>query len=285
MKLFLSVDMEGISGLVRWKDVTSGGIDFERNRRLMTLDANAAIVGAFEGGVTEIVVEENHGAEDLCVLLMDEIDSRCTVVRGAGRPGATCMAALDASIDLVFLVGHHARVGSYPGIMAHTISFPRFRSVRLNGAMLGEPEIFTIRAGELGVPVALVTGDQIVAAELGQCIPNVETVQVKEALSRQAGRVIPPPRAREMIREGAKRAAERAARGEFEPYVAESAPYEISVELTSEIDDTMRANLDTLPEFEITGPSTVVTSAPDMDQGFRRIAYLGFANVAGVRRY
>ena len=68
MKIFLSVDMEGISGLVRWMDVASQGIDFGRNRRLMTLDTNAAVEGAFEAGATEVVVEENHGVEDLSLI-------------------------------------------------------------------------------------------------------------------------------------------------------------------------------------------------------------------------
>ena len=100
MKVFISVDMEGISGLVRWADVGSAGIDFQRNRLLMTKDANAAIEGAFRAGATEVVVEENHGVEDLCVLLMDEIDPRCRVVRGAGRPGATTMAGLDEETEI-----------------------------------------------------------------------------------------------------------------------------------------------------------------------------------------
>ncbi len=123
--------MEGISGLVRWADVGSQGIDFSRNRRLMTLDANAAIEGAFDAGATEVVVEENHGVEDLCVLLMDEIDPRCTVVRGAGRPTATTMSALDVHTGVVLFVGHHARAGSFPGIMAHTVSYGGFRAVRI----------------------------------------------------------------------------------------------------------------------------------------------------------
>ena len=89
MKVFISVDMEGISGLVRWADVSSNGIDFAQNRGLMTLDTNAAIDGAFAAGATEVVVEENHGVEDLCVLDMTLIDPRCRVIRGAGRPGAT----------------------------------------------------------------------------------------------------------------------------------------------------------------------------------------------------
>ncbi|MEE2673902.1 MAG: M55 family metallopeptidase [Myxococcota bacterium] len=285
MKIFLSVDMEGISGLVRWMDVAPQGIDFGRNRRLMTLDANAAIEGAFAAGASEVVVEENHGVEDLCVLLMDEIDPRCSVVRGAGRPGATCMSALDESVDLVMLVGHHAAAASWPGIMAHTISGGGFQAVRLRGRNIGEPDIFTIRAGEVGAPVGLITGDQMVIEQVRKRVPNVEAVQVKRALGRQSGEVIPPPRAREAIFSGAKRAVERAADRDFSPYVEEIAPYEIEIDLRNPPDEAMRANLAGLPEFEIVSERTIATQAPDMDVGFRRIAYLGYARTPGVTRY
>ncbi len=285
MKVFLSVDMEGISGLVRWQDVASSGIDFERNRRLMTGDANAAIDGAFEAGADAVVVEENHGVEDLCVLLTEEIDPRCTVVRGAGRPGPTTMSALDESVDAVFLVGHHAAGGTWPGIMAHTISSGRFREVRIGGRRVGEPDLFAIRAGEMGAATALVTGDQMVIEELRKRVPEVESVQVKRALGRQSGEIVPPVRAREAIREGARQAIERVASGEITPYRGEPAPYEIEVDLLEAPGASMRANLESLPEFELVSERTVATDAPDMDLGFRRIAYLTYADMEGRVRY
>lgn len=285
MKIFISVDMEGISGLVRWMDVASQGIDFERNRRLMTLDANAAIEGAYEAGATEVVVEENHGVEDLCVLVMDEIDPRCTVVRGAGRPGATTMAALDESVDLVMLVGHHAGADTWPGIMAHTVSFGSFSAVRLGGKLIGEPDMFIIRSGEVGAPVGLITGDQMVVEQVRKRVPNVEAVQVKHALSRQSAEVIPPVRARDLIRAGAASAVERCRAGEFSPYAGEPAPYELEVDLREAPDQAMRANLASLPEFDIVSERTVATDAPDMDVGFRRVAYLGYARTPGATRY
>jgi D-amino peptidase len=199
MKVFISIDMEGVSGLVRWADVITAGMDYQRNRRLMTLDANAAVAGAFDGGAEAVVVEENHGVEELCDLVLDEIDPRCRVVRGAGRPTATTMAALDASIGVVLLVGHHARAGSRPGIMAHTVSYEQFRAVRVGGRDCGEPELFAIRAGELGVPVGLIAGDQVACAQLRERAPWAETVEVKRALSNVAADVIPPARARELI--------------------------------------------------------------------------------------
>jgi D-amino peptidase len=285
MKVWLSVDMEGISGLVRWEDVVRRGMDFERNRRLMTLDANAAARGAFEAGAKAVVIEENHGVEDLCDLVIDEVDPRCSVVRGAGRPTATTMAALDSEVGVALLVGHHARAGSFPGIMAHTVSYEKFAAVRVAGRDCGEPEIMAIRAGELGVPVGLITGDQIVIEQVKKRLPEVEAVQVKRALSRVAGEVVPPARAREAIRAGARRAVERAATGGLRPYLGEQAPYEIEVELREPPAEGLRRNLEHLPEFEFDGEKTVRTVAPDMDLGFRRIAYLGFGDREGLVRY
>jgi D-amino peptidase len=285
VKVFLSVDMEGVSGLVRWQDVIRDGMDYQRNRRLMTQDANAAAAGAFEGGASQVVVEENHGVEDLCDLVIDEVDPRCTVVRGAGRPTATTMAALDAGVGVVLLVGHHARAGSFPGIMAHTVSYGEFKAVRVAGRDCGEPEIFAIRAGELGVPVGLVTGDQVVIEQLKKRVPEAEGVEVKRALSNVAGEVIPPARAREAIRAAARRAVERARAGALAPYRGERAPYEIEVELRAPPGEHLREHLQRLPEFEQVGEQTIRTLAPDMDLGFRRIAYLGYGNRPGALRY
>jgi len=285
VKVFVSVDMEGVSGLVRWQDVIRDGMDFQRNRRLMTQDANAAVAGAFEGGAQEVVVEENHGVEDLCDLLIDEIDPRCRVVRGAGRPTATTMAGLGADVGVVLLVGHHARAASFPGIMAHTVSYTEFRAVRVGGRDCGEPEIFAIRAGELGVPVGLVSGDQVAVEQLRARVPQAEGVEVKRALSNVAADVIPPARAREALRAAARRAVERARAGELAPYRGEPAPYEIEVDLRQPPGEHLRANIARLPEFELVGECTVRTLAPDMDLGFRRIAYLGYGNRAGVVRY
>jgi D-amino peptidase len=285
MKVFISVDMEGVSGLVRWADVASRGMDYARNRRLMTADVNAAVAGAFAAGATEVVVEENHGVEDLCNLLMDEIDARCRVVRGAGRPGATTMAALDASVDVVLLVGHHARAGSFPGIMAHTISYQGFRLVRLAGQPIGEADFFALRAGELGVPIGMVSGDQVVAAQVGAICPWAEQVVVKEALANQSGNCLAPPRARDLIQAGAERAVVRARAGELARYRGVPAPYVFEVELREPMGEHMRHNVTALADFSIIDDRTIGVVAPDMDLGFRRVAYLGYADRPGVTRY
>ncbi len=285
MKIYISVDMEGIAGLVRWDDVMPRGIDFAANRLSMTEDANAAIDGAFAAGALEVVVEENHGAEDLCVLDMNRIDPRCEVIRGAGRPGATTMAGLDASCSAIFLVGHHASGGTFPGIMAHTISYGGFREVRLGGKRIGEADFFAIRGGELGVPVALCSGDQMLAQQVSELSPAAETVVVKEALGNQSGRCIPPSRARGMIRAGAVRAIDRLKRREVLPSADRSGPYDFEVALRNPIGEAMRSNLDALSEYTIVDDQTVAVSAPEIELGFRRVAYLGYADRPGVTRY
>lgn len=285
MKVYISVDMEGISGLVRWPDVSSNGIDFDRNRGLMTLDANAAVEGAFQAGATEVVVEENHGVEDLCVLDMTLIDPRCRVIRGAGRPGATTMAGLDAEVGVVLLVGHHGRAGSFPGVMAHTISYGGFKLVRLAGQPIGEPDFFARRAGELGVPIGMVSGDQIVAEQVQALCPWAEAVIVKIALSNQSANCIPPARAREMIRTAAERTVFRALAGELEVCSDTGGPYEFEVELRAPAGKAMRENLASLEGFELLADNLVRVTAPDMDLGFRRVAYLGYADRPGVTRH
>ena len=285
MKVFISVDMEGISGLVRWADVSSSGIDFDRNRNLMTLDTNAAVDGAFAAGASEVVVEENHGVEDLCVLNMELIDPRCTVIRGAGRPGATTMAGLDGDVGVVLLVGHHGRAGSFPGVMAHTISYGGFKLVRLAGEPIGEPDFFARRAAELGIAIGMVSGDQVVAEQVSALCPWVETVIVKQAFANQSAQCIPPERARPMISAGARTAVLRAINGELSVLADVGGPYEFEVELRAPVGEAMRENLSSLEGFEIIDAAVVRVAAPDMDIGFRRVAYLGYADRPGVTRH
>jgi D-amino peptidase len=150
---------------------------------------------------------------------------------------------------------------------------------------VGEPDLFALRAGELGVPIGLITGDQVVAAEVRQICPWAEAVVVKEALGNQAGSCIPPARARGLIRDGAARAVRRAIAGELSVYRDIEPPYCFEVELKALIGSPMRENLERLAGFEIVGDRVIRVTAPDMDLGFRRVAYLGYADRPGVTRH
>ena len=117
VRIYISVDMEGASGVTRWQDVVTTGQDYQRARSWMTADVNAAVAGARAAGATEFVVEENHGVEMLCNLVLDELDPDVDVVRGLPRGGPTTAAALDDSFDAMFLVAHHAKVARLPGLL------------------------------------------------------------------------------------------------------------------------------------------------------------------------
>ena len=219
------------------------------------------------------------------MLDMTQIDSRCRVIRGAGRPGATTMAGLDSDVGVVLLVGHHGRAGSFPGVMAHTISYGGFKLVRLAGQPIGEPDFFARRAGELGVPIGMVSGDQVVAEQVQALCPWAEAVIVKIALGNQSADCIVPARAREMIRAGAERTVTRALAGELEVCTDVGGPYEFEVELRAPAPEAMQSNLESLAGFELLEDTLVRVTAPDMDLGFRRVAYLGYADRPGVTRH
>jgi D-amino peptidase len=286
MRVYISVDMEGVSGVTRWQDVITAGPDYPRARSWLTADVNAAIDGARLAGATEFVVEENHGVEMLCNVVLDEIDPDAEVVRGIPRGGATTAAALDDSFDAVFLVGHHAKAGDPVGICAHTISYERYRSVRIDGRPVGEGEIFAAIAAQHGVPTALITGDDVVATEMAKVCPGIESVVVKTALSKTGGRIIPPRRAQRLIREGARRAVDRVRKEEI-AVIDVSPPFVMEVELRDALPDDIRESIRTHhPEFEIVGDRTLRFEQTEMATAYRMAAVITVLEERGrVRSY
>src|SRR3954451_3908746 len=285
MRIFISVDMEGISGVTRWEDVVTRGQDYQRARSWMTADVNAAVAGARAAGATEFVVEENHGIEMLCNLVLDEIDPEVEVVRGLPRGGATTIAGLDGSFDAMLLVGHHAAAGDYPGICAHTISYGDYKVVRCNGRPISEGEIFATVAAAHGVPTALIAGDDVVCARMEKFVPGIETACVKRALSHTAGAIIPPARARAIITAAAERAVRRARDIAIPEHLP---PYDFEIELRNPLTDEARiAFADRFPEFEIDGDRTVRWSDADMHTCYRRAAITSYiaTQPAAVRSY
>ena len=208
MKVFISVDMEGVAGVTHLGDVLSSkGGDYQTARKWMTAEANAAIEGALEAGATEVVVADVHSA--MLNLLPDELHEDALLVRGSPRPG-TMMEGLDESFDAVFLVGYHSRAGNSKGVLSHTYVLP-VCSLRLNGITVGEAGFNAAVAGGVGVPVALACGDDTLEAEVGALLPWTERVVTKWAISFYAARNLSPKASRKRIHAGAKRALERLA--------------------------------------------------------------------------
>ncbi|WP_029003018.1 M55 family metallopeptidase [Azorhizobium doebereinerae] len=202
MKVYISADIEGVAGVVSPQQGQPGNAEYERARRLMTEEVNAAIAGAFAGGASEVLVNDSHGP--MTNILPELLDARADLI--LGKPKRFNMAAgLTGDFDALFLVGHHAAASSF-GVLAHTTNSFAFREVRLAGRALGEPGIYGAYAGLLGVPVALVTGDDRLAAEAGALFPQAEAVCVKTALGHRAARQVSVERACAAIAAGATRA-------------------------------------------------------------------------------
>jgi D-amino peptidase len=226
MKIFISVDIEGVAGVVLPQHGQPGNLEYEDARRLMTEEANAAISGAFAGGAVEVLVNDSHGP--MINLIPDLLDPRAELIRGQIKPGSM-FAGLDDSYAGAMCVGYHAAAGDH-GVLAHTYSTRDFTAVRLNGVAASEAMFFGAYAGAMGVPVMLISGDDVTARTCGSLFPGAEVVQVKIALGQRAARAVSPHAARTLIRQAAERAVRVA--GTMKPYrVAE--PCDVVFDLTS----------------------------------------------------
>ncbi|WP_370023094.1 M55 family metallopeptidase [Planotetraspora sp. GP83] len=227
MKIYLSVDMEGVTGLTDPEEMHAGGRGYERGCELMTGDANAVVEGAFDGGADAVLVNDAHGSTKN--LRVDLIDPRATLIRGPGKPHRMGQG-LSRDFAAACFAGYHARAGVQHGVLNHTWMGKEIQNVYLNGEICGETRLVAGFAGSLGVPVALVTGDEAVCEEARELLGDVETVAVKKGIDRFAAELLPPIVAQRKIREAAAQAVGRLA--DFRPYVV-APPYTLGVEWNS----------------------------------------------------
>ncbi len=202
MKILISVDMEGITGVVSQSHADPAHAEYQRFRRLMTADANAAVEGALTAGATLVLVNDAHASMNN--ILIEELHPAARLISGSPKP-FSMMQGIASDVTAVFLVGYHARAGSEPAIHDHTWNGYIF-NVMLNDRLVGEIGLNAALAGHFGVPVVLVTGDQLATAEAQETMGKVQTVTVKIAVGRTAAECLPPARTGEMIRAAAARA-------------------------------------------------------------------------------
>ncbi len=213
MRVYISVDMEGIAGINTSKPTERGDDAYPRSAALMGGEANAAIEGAFDAGAEEVVVNDSHGK--MYNLPPEELDPRARLVQGS-KAWSMVEAAAEGRFDVALFVGYHARAGHPRGTLAHTYTGGPTLTT-LAGRPTGEYGINAMYLGTLGVPVGMVAGDDALAEEVADWLPWAERVVVKRAVSRQAADSLHPARARELVREGARHAVERATTGDLEP--------------------------------------------------------------------
>ena len=228
MKVYISIDIEGISGVVKPEQGTPGNPDYERARLLMTQEANAAILGARAAGATAVVVNDSHG--DMSNLIIEELDAWADVIFGSPKP-FSMMQGLDETFGVALLIGYHARAGTPNAILDHTYSGKHVANVELNGRPMGEIGLNAALAGCYGVPVGLVTGDQAATDEASSLLGrNLQTVTVKHAVGHQAAICLHPEEVQSMIRQ----AAEQALNTTVAPFKLES-PVVLRLQLKSSL--------------------------------------------------
>ena len=206
MKILISCDMEGITGVTNWDQVTPGHPEYGRFRQLMTGDVNAAVRGAFEAGADEVVVADGHSSGSN--ILIEELDPRARLNSGSPSPFAM-MQGIDQNVDGVFFIGYHARQGSPNAICDHTWSSTCVANVFINNELAGEYTLNAALAGHFGVPVLLISGDQTACAQTREQLGALETVVVKIAAGRYAAECIPPDVTGKMIQSAAARSLQR----------------------------------------------------------------------------
>ncbi len=206
MKLFISFDMEGVAGIVDWAQCGPPGQAYEEGRALLLGEVNAAIDGALTAGATEIVCNDSHGAMNN--LNPADLHGRAAYIAGRHKP-RYMMEGLDDSFDAVFFIGYHGSISGEPSVLSHTYNPSVISRVTLNGVECGESGINALVALGHGVPVALISGDQVTIAEGEPFFKQVRQVIVKRSITRFAAAQVHPEEAREMIYAGAEAAVRR----------------------------------------------------------------------------
>jgi len=226
VKVYISVDMEGIAGVSHPKPTARGDSGYPDAVGLMVGEANAAIEGAFQGGATEVLVNDSHAG--MYNLRPAELDRRARILQGQKAWSMVEGAGPDRGFGVALFIGYHARAGHPRGTIAHTYS-GRPTASRLNGSLVGESGMNAAVLSQWGVPVGLVTGDDALAEEIAEWLPWAERVVVKDAIGGSSAASLHPAAAGDLIRDGAARAVRRAITGELSPLTVDP-PVVVEVE-------------------------------------------------------
>ena len=256
MRVFISVDMEGIAGVVHWDDTRLTGVEYERARHWMTGEANAAIEGALAAGATEVVVNDSHG--HMRNLLAEDLHPEAWLVRGSQKP-LCMMQGLEPGFDAALLVGYHAMAGTGGGVLNHSFSGTSVASMKLNDLLVGEVGFNAALAGSMQVPVVMVTGDEMLGREVAHTLPWAERVVVKQGITSWSAKSVSPGKAQTLIRAAAERALRRLS--EMSPLVV-AAPIRLEVAFVRPIHADLAG---WLPGAERVNGTTLAYTAQDMD--------------------
>jgi D-amino peptidase len=258
VKILISADMEGATGVTCPEDVLPGGPGWERMRPLFTGDVNAAVGGLFAGGADAVVVNEAHWT--MRNLLLERLDRRAAMITGRHKDLSMMEGVQHGDVDGVVFLGYHAGAGA-EGVLAHTYLANSITGVWLDGVRASEGRLNAAVAAEFGVPVVMVIGDDKTVEDAKGYAPEAVGVQVKQCVSRYAARCDPPAVTAEAIAAGAEEAAALAVRRE--PVVS---PHRIEVEFDA---DHLARAATVAPGVEMCGERRVGFDSPAMYEAIR----------------
>lgn len=248
LKVFISVDMEGLAGVVTASDVNASGADYAHFRTLMAGEANAGIEGAFNAGATYVLVRDSHGGKQN--LLPGDVDARAHLLRGASTGPKNMMEGIDSTFHAVVFIGYHAKAGTPNAILEHT-STGNVVDFSINGLSLPEGGYNALVAGLHGVPVVFVAGDRAVVDQLRGLLGPIRAVAVKQEIA-DAALGMSPAAARDAIRTGVEEAIR--ARAQVKPWVM-AGPFTMVLKVKAERPLYPGARRTGEGEFTFTSPS------------------------------
>ncbi|MGA4838728.1 M55 family metallopeptidase [Streptomyces sp. G45] len=261
MKILISADMEGATGVTWPADVLPGTPQWERCRSMFTSDVNAAVLGFFDGGADEVLINEAHWT--MRNLLLERLDERAEMLTGRHKSLSMVEGVQHDDVDGIAFIGYHAGAGM-EGVLAHTYLANQITGVWVNGVRASEGLLNSHVVAEFGVPVVLVTGDDLACEDALGYAPGALKVAVKDHVSRYAAVCRTPTRTATDIRAAAKQAAALAVR--HEPVLG--GPFTVEVEFDAE---------------HLSMAATVVPGVRRVAE--RKVAYVSDTMYEGIRTF
>lgn len=264
LKVYISADLEGVVGVVTGDQLGPSGFEYSRFRQFMTNEVNAAISAAREMGATEILVSDSHGNGEN--LLMEQLPDDIQLIRAWPRP-LMMMEGIDETFDAAILIGYHASTTNTEGVRAHTISSASLTAVRINGIEMMEASINAAIAGDFGVPVVMISGDDATIEEARRIIGDMEGAVVKWNYGFHSARTIMPEASYALIGDRVKAALGRL--DDFTPYVMDG-PVELEISFKNYLPAEVMAYL---PNVDRVDAHTIRFVGADMTEISRFIAF------------
>ena len=262
MKVYLSFDIEGVTGLTdNVKDIDPDGRFFHHAMELSTMDVNAAVEGAVEAGANEVIVNDGHGWNRRN-LLFEKLHPQASLLRARVTTPGLNMAGLDESFHAVMFIGWHARASSR-GVLSHALNSRAFTAWRINDRPVGEPELAAAYAGTYGIPLVLFTGDDAACDEVQEWCPKCVRVQTKIVIDHVSAICGSKEKTFELIKNGARSALER--RSDIEPFLFDG-PFRVEADL---VNDHVAGAIAEIPAVSLVNRTTVRYESEDFRDIFR----------------